>query len=328
MNNEIIADILSEINDVQKIGLMAHKDGDGDAFGSMLGMARILAMLGKETVVFSNEPLTDILKFIDGDLNYQPTASYQPVDLLMLFDANSCGRFTLPTVIDQAKEAGIPIIAIDHHVPGDLPQNVKTYWNESSASCTSEMVFNLAESLNIKLDKTTATLLLLGIETDTLSLQFTNTKENTFIAVAELLKSGARLKNIVESVFGGQPIPVVKLLGRAIDRLVLDKKTGIGYTYVTLTDKDDLGLTDQASSGVANFLDQTEGVKIVVVIEERPQGIVKVSMRSNNSSADVAKIASYFGGGGHVKAAGFEAKMSIEEARAKILDTVFTNKLF
>jgi phosphoesterase RecJ-like protein len=300
------------------IGLMTHKDGDGDAFGSMLGLERGLKLLGKKTVIFSNEKLSRIFEFLNEKIEYEPEEEYKDMDLLIGLDANSIKRFTIPEIMESAKDRGVRIAIIDHHMAGDIETIADCYLKADEESCTSEMVFDILADLKVKIDKVTASIILLGIETDTFSMQFVNTKPKTFEVVAELLRRGARLKPIVESAFGGRPISTVKLLGRVMNRLTLDKKNGLVKSFITKKDASELQLETEASSGVANFIEQVEGAKIVAVFEERPEGIVKVSLRSNNSNVDVEKIAKSLGGGGHKKAAGFECEGTLQNAMADV----------
>lgn len=312
------------IDKAEKIGFITHKDGDGDGFGSMLALARVLSGAGKKTVIFSNEELPQILDFVKEKIDYEPRGDYQKVDLLIGFDSNAVDRFTVPEVLREAKKNGTKTLVLDHHVPLDIANTVDFYWDDPEISCVCEMVFELIKEMGLKIDKTTATLLLVGIETDTFSLQFTNTKPETFRAVAELLKLGARLKPIVESTFGGRPIAMVKMLGQAINRLDLDEKSGVAITYITNEDIKTLDLSDQASSGVANFIEQIKEAKVVAVFVEREPNKFKVSLRSNNSSEDVARVAATFGGGGHKKASGFEIEGTLEEVIGKVKKKLLT----
>lgn len=313
--------IVKEISNAKTIGLITHKDGDGDAFGSMLAMERVLKKMGKQTVLFSNENLPQIFDIVKSQIDYHPYKSFREIDTLICFDANDVKRFTLPEIIDKSKTTNAKIVVIDHHLNGGLEAISDIYWRDLTLSSASEMVFHLLEKMESEIDKTTATLLLLGIETDTFSLQFTNTTPNTFRSVAELLKKGARLKNVVESAFGGRPISTVKLMGRAINRMKIEKN-GLAHTYITLKDMEELGLTEQSSSGVANFLDQVEEAKIIAVLQEKEGGVVKVSMRSNNSDVNVAEICEQFGGGGHAKASGFETQGTIKSVGEKVIAAV------
>ena len=173
------------------------------------------------------------------------------------------------------------------------------------------MVYRLTKTLQLKVDKITATLILLGIETDTNSLQFENSKPEAFMAVADLLKQGARLRSVVNSAFSGKPLPMIHLLGRVLERARITNDSLV-VSYVTMRDKKELGLTDKVSSGISNFIEQAEEGKVAVVFEEIEGGYIKASIRSNNSTSNVAKFANFFGGGGHKKAAAFrfEGKLS------------------
>ncbi len=313
--------IIEEINNSKKIGFITHKDGDGDAFGSMLALEKIISERGKETIIFSNEKLPNLFDFIKEDINYKTQEKYSEIDILICFDANTIKRFTIPEILDETKKDGKKIIVIDHHINGELEKISDIYWRDLTLSSTAEMVHKLLGKMKVNIDKTVATLLLLGIETDTLSLQFTNTAPTTFRAVADLLNKGARLKSVVESAFGGKPIPTVKLLGRAINRMKINEDA-LAYTYLTLNDMKELDLTEQAASGVANFLEQVKEAKVVAVLQERENGIIKVSMRSNNSNMNVSTICELFGGGGHAKASGAEIEGTIESVSKKIIDAV------
>lgn len=301
------------ITEAKKIGLVSHKNGDGDAFGSMLALERILREKGKNVVIFSNEPLLSQLDFLKGNIDILFQENFQPVDLLIGLDANSEDRFTDAEIFEKAKKAGAKMAVIDHHLVSNISEKIDVYWHNKNISSTSEMVFDLAQMLDIKIDKVTASLILMGIETDTFSMQNVNTTPKTYEVVADLLRLGARLRPVVESAFGGKPIAVAKILGLAIERLKTDKN-GWGITYITLKDKVTLGLGSDPSSGVANFLDQVDKLLVVAVFEEREEGIVKVSLRSNNSDVNVAEVAGKFGGGGHEKAAGFEFHGKLEQA--------------
>jgi bifunctional oligoribonuclease and PAP phosphatase NrnA len=301
------AEVLQLIDTAETIGLVTHIDGDGDAFGSMLGLKRVLETIGKKVIVFSSEPLLSMFDFLAEEINYLPQKSYQPVDLLIGLDGNFFERFSIPELFPDAIASGPKTLIIDHHELSEVGDKITMYWGDPNISSASEMVYRLTKELNLKLDKVTATIILTGIETDTNSLQFENSKSEAFLAIADLLTQGARLKSVMDNAFSGRPLPVISLLGIVLERVRLTKDNLV-VSYVTLADKKELGLTDKVSSGIANFIEQAEEGKVAIVFEEIEGGLVKASMRSNNSSANVARFSNYFGGGGHKKAAAFKFK--------------------
>lgn len=306
--------ILKEIRRAKKIGLMTHINGDGDAFGSLLGLRNILEFLGKNTVIFSNEPLLTFMEYLKDEARYFSTEEFESIDLLILLDVGVEKRLTCPKVFRTAKEKGVKTAVIDHHAEGDLYDSVDVVCRVIDISSTSEIVFWLSEELGLKLDKVTAEFLLFGIETDTNFLTNPNTvNKTTYTAKSILLKYGAKTKKIKESIKEGSSLNNLKFLGEILKKSVMNKKTGLVATYITEEDLNKYQVEPGVSSAVASFLDQTKNAKIVLVAEQRDKNVIKVSMRSNNSNANVAEIAAYFGGGGHVKAAGFELEGRLED---------------
>ena len=64
--------------------------------------------------------------------------------------------------------------------------------------------------------------------------------------------------------------------------------------------------------GIVDQLRITQGVEVAILLHEIGVQEYKVSLRSNDY-IDVSKIASFFGGGGHVKAAGFTMRGSAHD---------------
>ena len=85
--------------------------------------------------------------------------------------------------------------------------------------------------------------------------------------------------------------------------LLMEGKVIVGV--VSLEDMSVYGVTPKALDGIVSQLRYTRGVEVAIFLYELEQYRYKVSMRSNGK-VDVSKVAGYFGGGGHVKAAGCE----------------------
>ncbi|MDD3481148.1 MAG: DHH family phosphoesterase [Patescibacteria group bacterium] len=305
---------IKEIEKAKKIGIMTHVRGDGDAFGSLLGLKNILEELDKKVIIFSNEKPGKHLEFIMEMVTYEPASQYEPIDLLIVTDVSTLSRLTCPEVFREAKKNGTRVMDIDHHAEGDIYGSIDVLIKDENISSAAELVFWLSEALSMRLDRTTAELLLIGIETDTNFLQNSNTvNKTTFKAKAELLKSGARIESLVRKLSQSTTIDDLKFRGIVLGRAKLNHKYQTLTTYITREDHKEYGLEVGISSAIASLLDQTRDAGVVVVIEERDEKTLKVSLRSNNSNVNVAELASFFGGGGHVKAAGFEIEAKVAE---------------
>ena len=64
------------------------------------------------------------------------------------------------------------------------------------------------------------------------------------------------------------------------------------------------GVTPKELDGIVSQLRITRGVEVAIFLYEQEPNVYKVSLRSKEK-VDVSRVAAYFGGGGHAKAAGF-----------------------
>lgn len=308
-----LSSILEEIRIADKIGLMTHINGDGDAFGSLLGLSGILESLGKEVVVFSNEQHPFYMEYFKKELGYFPKNQFEKVDLMILLDLSVKKRLSCPDIYNLAKKNDSRVVVIDHHLDGDLFDSADIVWQDKESSSTSEMVFWLSDALGFKPNKIVAEALLYGIETDTNFLTNPNSiNKKTYEAKATLLKLGASARRIRESLKNANSINNLNFLGEVVERAKMNS-SGLVATYISQEDLLRHGVEPGASGAVAGFLDQAKNSKIVLVAEQRDSDFIKVSLRSNNSRANVSALASYFGGGGHEKAAGFEVRGVVKD---------------
>jgi phosphoesterase RecJ-like protein len=297
-----ISELLSES---RNIAIMGHKAGDSDCYGSAFALALALTKLGKNVSVITEESFPEALSFLFFYYNGDVVTSLSKTDLLFALDASDVGRLWNPELARKLKASGAKVVHLDHHQKGDFADFADISITRTSASATSEIVYDLITNLGIEIDKNIATCLLTGIIGDTSGFQNQNTSEESFAIASELMKRGARLKSIVDNTFGGKEVDVLKVWGLAMERLVIDKKYGVVSTYLTHEDIESYGLSIDAVSGIVNFLNSIKGARVVMLITEEDKGMIKVSLRTRDTYADVSAIARQLGGGGHVKAAGF-----------------------
>ncbi len=105
-------------------------------------------------------------------------------------------------------------------------------------------------------------------------------------------------------------------------RLKLHEHTDIAYTYVTMEDLVRAEVNEEEADGIANFLNFLEEGKAAMILKGRADGTVKGSFRTTRSDVDVSAWAKLFGGGGHIKAAGFSVEGPMEKAIEHILRKV------
>ena len=303
--NMKMKEIKTAINNARSVAIMGHKKGDTDCYGSAFALATGLVQMGKTVQVIALDDFPESLNYLflyyPGDI----VQSVDKTDLLILLDSSDLQRTLDPALVKALKVGGSKVVQLDHHTTGDLVEFVDSSYIDMEASSTSEIVYRLLGELDIKIDKNIATCLLAGIVGDTTSFQNQNTTEESFAISSELMKRGARLPTIISNTFGEREMDVLKIWGLAMERLKIDKDSGVVSSYLTFDDISSYGLLADATSGIVNFLNSIKGAKAVILITEEERGTIKVSMRTRDEHTDVSSIAKQLGGGGHIKAAAF-----------------------
>ena len=81
------------------------------------------------------------------------------------------------------------------------------------------------------------------------------------------------------------------------------------------------GVGPKDLEGIVSQLRVTEGVEVAVFMYELKQNEFKVSLRSKEK-IDVSKIAQYFGGGGHMRAAGCDLQGSVYDVINNVTEQI------
>jgi phosphoesterase RecJ-like protein len=313
--------IKEEISKTKEVLVITHQNPDGDALGSLLGIRYFLKHYGVDYQLFCATPVPEYLKFLahvdeaSQDTGLLLNKEYQ---LIIIVDS---GDLDYAGVADHFRQLkGLPIVInIDHHPTNTHYGHINLV--NAKASSTAEIIYQLLDYFRLPIPKDTATALLTGILTDTGSFSNLSTTPSSMEAASRLMAYGARVKDVINYTFHNKSLSQLQLWGRALSRLKEDKETGIVTTVLTKKDFDELGL-EESSEGIANFLNNVETAKAVIVLTEKQGGIIKASMRTTHSDVDVSKIAKFFGGGGHKKAAGFSLKGKLIETEKgwKVVD--------
>ena len=154
-----------------------------------------------------------------------------------------------------------------------------------------------------KINLDIATAIYTGMIHDTGVFQYSSTSPDTMRIAGDLMEKGVDFSNIIDESFYQKSYIQNQVMGRVLAEsiMLLDGKCIVGY--MKLRDMDFYGVKPSDLDGIVSQLRLTKGVEVAMFIYEHESQVFKVSLRSNGS-VDVSKIASYFGGGGHVRAAG------------------------
>lgn len=311
------------IEGVQHIVLATHVRPDGDALGSMLGLADILAMLGKQVVCWLEEPPAKLYSFL------RPRAKIE-TDFAQIRAFVAASRGTLGICLDCGDLSRLgengeelrkirPFLVIDHHQGnkgfGDL------HWIEPQRSSTGEMIYDLAAELGAanRMSKEAAECLYAALVTDTGSFQYDCTDSHTFEVAAKLLARGVDPAFISQNIYDNASFGSLQLLQLVLSTLQTCFDDQVALIKVSRKMLKTTGTGYEDCEGLINYPRSVREVRVAVFLKEKENDEVSVSMRAKGD-CDVAKVAAQFGGGGHRNAAGFRLiGYSIEQVRDMLL---------
>lgn len=299
------------IRNAKRIILVSHPKPDGDTIGSTLAMSHWLVHLQKDHACFCVDQISKQYQFLPGADRYASDRSvFQEADLVITFDGGDLRYLGIEAEV-QAVRDRVKILNIDHHSTNEFFGDVNIV--ERAAASTADVVFRFLDHHRVFWSADMATCLLTGILTDTGNFSNQGTTMQAMSIASELLGYGARFRKIIEKTVANQTLPMLKLWGRAFERLRTDPETGGVSTALFQKDVEEVGATAEDASGVSNFLNSLSGARYILFLNEQPGGLVKGSLRTTRDDMDVAEIARFYGGGGHKKAAGFTVQGVIEE---------------
>jgi len=311
---QALAEAAEAIRDSQRLVLACHVNPDGDALGSLLGLALALKPLGKDITCLSEDGVPDILRFLPGTELIARSTDIPVFDLALVVDSGDLSRVgeSVRPMVSRARQA----VNIDHHVVAGSFGDIRVV--DSGAASTAEIVYELLQTLGIALTPEIATCLFTGIITDTGSFRFQNVTPNTLRVAARLLEAGAPPAQISENVFENKTFAGTRLLGHALSSLSQSPDGRIVWAHITAEDFRNLRASDAETEGIVNYVRGVRGAEVGILFREMDTGRIRVSLRSRES-VNVAEIAQEFGGGGHRMASGCTLNLPLPEAETALV---------
>ena len=297
INMDKIRDIL---NNSKKIAIAGHVRPDGDCIGSSTALYQYLSLykkeLGIEQVDIYLEPYGDQFQLLSGLEGIKCSCAGNEVyDMFIALDCGSKDRLgVVSEIFDLAKTT----VNIDHHISNTMFATIN---HVAEASSTSEIIYTLID--DDKITKEIATSLYVGIIHDTGVFKHPNTTSRTMTIAGKLIDKGIDYSKFINDTFYAKTYKQNLIIGRCLMEsiLVLDGKVIVSSISQKMMDFYDVTTADL--DGVVEKLRVTKGVEVAMFVYETNPSEYKVSMRSTGK-VNVSKIAVYFGGGGHVQAAG------------------------
>ncbi len=296
--------------------ITAHVNPEGDSIGSQLAMYNLLIKMGKKAIVVDQDEVPDNIKFLPmSGLVKRSVPEDFKVETVVILDCPV--RERIGSLGGDPGEETFTV-NIDHHVSNEFFADVN--WVDPKASSVGEMVYVLAKETGIEMDREFAECLYTAIVTDTGMFNYDNTSKKTHEIAGELISLGVNPRKVHSEIYENKAVCDTRILGKVLSTLKTEEDGRIAHITLTADMYSEEGVDVVSTDEFINYPRAVKGVEVAVFFKESPASAqkVNVSFRSKGK-ADVNRIASVFGGGGHPQASGCVMDCGLEEAKEKVL---------
>lgn len=296
---EFAASFKNFLGRYDKFLLSGHIRPDGDSIGACAALCFYLRSIGKEAFVFLDGECSRFTNLLPTfpTLSADELAAYSGFAFIMLDVAEPGRTGRCEDMVMKAKAS----LCIDHHVSGK--EYTDFFYCEPESTSASEVLYALMQEAGIGISREMAIALFMGAAFDTGGFRHSSVTPATYRMAADLMERGANATELINGLFHSRSFSEERGLALAIKN---SKLYAGGILVCCLTIGDVFAVQSQMAEldGVAGELNEIRDAEVVCVLREMTDGCIRVNMRSK-SRVDVARVASGFGGGGHVRAAGF-----------------------
>lgn len=307
--------IYRKIKKFDKIVIARHIGPDPDCLGASLALREVIKNKFPKKEVYAVGCPASAFKYM-GVLDKFSNDMYEDA-LLIVVDTPDRKRVD---GVDTTKFKYS--IKIDHH---PFVEKICDYeLIDDSASSASQLVLEMIFKTPLKLTKSAAEQLFLGIVADTNRFLFTYTTPKTFKLVSKLIKkTNIDFSKLYEALYI-RPIKEIRFKGWISDNMIVTEN---GLAYIKLNDDilKDYNVDAATAGNMVNDFNYIDEVYAWAIFSyDKSTDLIRGSIRSRGPI--INETAAHFGGGGHVFASGVRLK-DFEEADLLIkeLDDVCKN---
>ncbi len=300
------------VDSAESILIVTHVQPDGDAYGSMLGLANALRERGRNVDMAVDGGVVEFARFLPGTETIKSKLKSGRWDLMISVDASDEERTGHVGTYGRAHSNRV--INLDHHATNTLFGDIHLI--KPQATSAAEVVYEWLMAMNQPISTAAAMPLLTGLVTDTLGFRTSNVKPSTLAIAMRLMEAGASLTEVTARTLDSKSFNTIRLWKSALSSLELHGQ--VVEATITQADLKAADLSDMTDGGLVGLLNSINEAMIAVVFKELPDGRVELSMRSK-PGYDVSQVAFNVGGGGHKQAAGATIAGPLEAARERVL---------
>ncbi|OGF26802.1 hypothetical protein A2331_05605 [Candidatus Falkowbacteria bacterium RIFOXYB2_FULL_34_18] len=303
----------SAMQNAKNILLVTHNKPDGDALSSICAFIELFSVMEKKFTAYCYDepyPQFGFLPHLEKIVSNREKINFSEFDCIISLDCGAPSRTMLKEELINRNKNQIAI-EFDHHPKIEDYADIEIRIPESSS--TAEIIYKFLTVNKIRFNKNFANCILTGILTDTGNFLYPSTTNETIEIASKMLVYGARFPVITENTYKNKTLSGMKIWGKAINNLKINKKYNFAYSVLTLNDLSESGATVDELEGISGLLSNLHGVNALMLLREEFPGKIKGSLRTANNNIDVSKLAIRLGGGGHPRASGFAFDGHIEE---------------
>lgn len=286
-------ELLNEIKNHQTIIIHRHKNPDGDAIGSQLGLKCIIKENFPDKTVYVVGDAAGHYGFMDGSVMDEiPDETY--ADALAIVLDTSARHLISDERYTTAKRTA----RMDHHIFVEKICDVEVT-DTSYESCCG-LVTDFALQCGLRLCPCCAKALYTGMVTDSGRFRYDSTTSQTFRLASALMEQKFDTNEIYRNLYADD-FAKIRLKASFVLKIRFTD-CNVAYIYTTKEELSDLNVdTFTVSRGMVGTMSDIRGVDIWVNFTETEQGVL-CELRS--SKYNINPIAVKYGGGGHAKASG------------------------
>ncbi len=307
----------------RKIAVVGHARPDGDCIGSQVAVARLLAARGHDVICVNADPVPRRLQFLTPGMRFFRTDEVlnDSKDRAAIFV--DCADQARPGERLKAHYSKVEAV-IDHHLSnvGFATTNII----DSASAATCEILAGILFDNRLPVDAQMATSLYTGLLTDTGQFRFPSTSRRCFLLAGELVARGAKPSEAGYNLYERESLGKLRLLQHFLSSLKLECGGRVCIGVLPSGIFEATGSNSEDTEGLVDYARSIEGVDVGALIEERPDGTVKASLRGKDASFRVDLVAAKFNGGGHACAAGLNLKSDTQNFYPRLV-AAFADRL-
>lgn len=319
--------VKNHVNDAKKIVVIQGENPDGDSLASSLALEELLGEQGKTVALYCAIDMPKYLRFLAG---WDRVESDFPFDADLAIIVDTAAEALLEKTLQERSVRSFleshPVIVLDHHGEADDEdeQNDLAFPHEfvlsRSAAATGELIYDIAKTLDWNISPLAASMLYSSIAADTLGLSTESVTADTYQAMADFVKLGAKPYAIEDArrELMKKPADILAYKGTLIERIEYSLDGALATVHIPWEDIQEYSDRYNPSVLVLDEMRLVEGVEVACAIKTYPDGKVTGKLRTNTPVASM--IAGYFGGGGHNYAAGFKLRDSYDTVMHELID--------